>query len=237
MEIAGAGPAAESLRRQVRELSLERVVHLAGRVSEQEKSDLLHRSWLTVVPSQAEGWGITVMEASAAGVPTVAFDVPGLRDSVRDGVTGWLVPPQQALTATIAGALQELTDPARRRRVAGDCRRWADRFSWDASAERLAQVVRSEMGRVAQGPPSRRQTNQLACVAWWPPTEGREVLGHLRKALRITDVITSNENGLTALLVGCDELGATEALKRIAIPPARLRLATTTEQLCGAVEA
>ena len=41
--------------------------------------------------SQGEGWGLCVLEAAALGVPTVAFDVDGLRDAVRDGETGWLV--------------------------------------------------------------------------------------------------------------------------------------------------
>jgi glycosyltransferase involved in cell wall biosynthesis len=233
VEIAGTGPAADALRQQVRDLALEHAVHLPGRVSEQEKSDLLHRSWLTAVPSQAEGWGLTVMEASAAGVPTIAFDVPGLRDSVRDGVTGWLVPPGQTLAETAAGALEQLADPGRRQATATQCRQWAQRFSWDDSAERLASVVISEMGQAARGTRSGRRPNQLAAVAWWPPARGREVADILRKALRITDVITLSDDGLSVLLLGCDELAASRALERIPIPPAWLRLATTTELLCG----
>ena len=105
--------------------------------------------------------------------------------------------------------------------------------SWDASAERLASVVISEMGQAARGTPSRRRPSQLAAVAWWPPAEGREVADIVRKALRITDTVTLSDDGLSVLLLGCDELAASRALERIPIPPARLRLATTTELLCG----
>ena len=124
-------------------------------------------------------------------------------------------------------------DGGRRQAAATECRKWAQRFSWDASAERLARVVISEMGQAARGAPSRRRPSQLAAVAWWPPAEGREVADILRKALRITDTITLSDDGLSVLLLGCDELAASRALERIAISPARLRLATATELLCG----
>jgi hypothetical protein len=55
----------------------------------------------------------------------------------------------------------------------------------------------------------------------------------VRKALRITDMMTLGDDGLSVLLLGCDELAASRALERIPIPPAQLRLATTTELLCG----
>ena len=236
VDIAGTGPARDALRAQVRDLGLDRVVRLPGRVSEQAKSDLLRRAWLTVTPSLAEGWGLTVVEANAAGTPAVAFDVPGLRDSVRDGETGWLVPPGGPLADGLAEALTELARPDRRQLITERCWRWASRFSWDASAERLANVVLSEVARKAQGSPARRGSGQLATVAWWPPSEAPEVREALEKALRITDVITSGKNGLSAMLMGCDELGAVRALQRVPIQPARLRLATTAEILCGTGE-
>jgi glycosyltransferase involved in cell wall biosynthesis len=236
VDIAGTGPARDALLGQVRNLGLDRVVRLPGRVSEQAKSDLLRRAWLTVTPSLAEGWGLTVVEANAAGTPALAFDVPGLRDSVRDGETGWLVPPGRPLAAGLAEALEELAQPDRRQLITERCWQWASRFSWDASAERLANVVLSEVARKAQGSPARRGSGQLATVAWWPPGEAAEVREALEKALRITDVITSDKNGLSAMLMGCDELGAARALQRVPIQPARLRLATTAEILCGTGE-
>lgn len=41
-------------------------------------------------PSLVEGWGLVVTEAAARYTPAIGFDVPGLRDSIEDGVTGVL---------------------------------------------------------------------------------------------------------------------------------------------------
>jgi len=233
VDIAGAGPARDDLLTQVRRLGLEQVVSLPGRVSEQVKSDLLHRAWLTVAPSLGEGWGLTVLEANAMGTPAVAYDVPGLRDSVRDQVTGWLVPAASDLAPPLMKALDELSDAERQHTMADNSREWAGKFSWDASAERLASILVSESTRKDQGNPSRRRAVHLATVAWWPPGDAEVVSELLRKALRITDMISHNEDGLTVLLSGCDEVGAVKAFQRVPIPPKRLRLATTTQALCG----
>jgi glycosyltransferase involved in cell wall biosynthesis len=236
VDIAGTGPARAALLAQVRELGLEQAVVLPGRISEQAKSDLLSRAWLTVAPSLAEGWGLTVLEANTVGTPAVAYDVPGLRDSVRDEVTGWLVPPGPGLAGALINALDELTDPGRQRVIAGQAQAWASRFSWDASTERLASVLLSEVARREQGSPFRRRSVDLATVASWPPDIAGELAPLLRKALRVTDVITCGEDGLRVLLTGCDEVGAARALQRVPVPPATLRLATTTGILCGTGE-
>jgi hypothetical protein len=219
---------------KVRELGLEGAVTLPGRVSDQYKCDLLSRAWLTAVPSLAEGWGLTVLEANAMGTPALAYDVPGLRDSVRDKVTGWLVPPGQGLAEPLTSALEELSDPVRQKVMMEQCQRWARGFSWDDSAERLARVMLSEIMRTEQGSGSRRKACDLNTIASWPPGQiDDDTERRLRKALRVTDVITSGEYGLRVLLVGCDEVGAAAALRRVPVPPARLRLATTADVLCG----
>ena len=63
-----------------------------GFVSEAGKLALLRRAWALVFTSPKEGWGITNLEAAACGTPVIASDSPGLRESVRDGETGYLVP-------------------------------------------------------------------------------------------------------------------------------------------------
>ena len=82
-----------------------------------------------------------MLEAAAAGVPTVAYDVDGLRDAVRDGETGWLVGDGELIEDVTERAVTELADPARRAAVATACRAWAARFSWDASAARMAALI------------------------------------------------------------------------------------------------
>lgn len=75
---------------------------------------LLENSDLLLFPSYREGLPRAVMEAAATGLATVAFDVPGVRDAVKDGVTGYLVPDRdvEAMTERV---IELLEDETRRR--------------------------------------------------------------------------------------------------------------------------
>ena len=232
VDIAGTGPARDSLLTQVRRLGLEHVVSLPGRVPEQVKADLLSRAWLTVAPSLAEGWGLTVLEANALGTPAVAYDVPGLRDAVRDGRTGWLVTPGGGLSTALMGALEELQEPMRRQFLADQAQAWAAQFSWDTSADRFARALLSEIKRGEPRSQSRRAID-LATVATWPSGDLDDVEQRLRKGLRVTDIIDRGTDGLRILLTGCDEIDAAKALRRAKVSPVGLCLATTTSVLCG----
>lgn len=112
-------------------------VSLPGWVSEEEKHRLLAEAWLLLHPASVEGWGLVVMEAAARGTPTIAFDVPGLRDSVVDGHTGMLARSKDEFTA----AWVELSAAADQRRALGRnaCRR-AGEFSWSRTVDRFCEV-------------------------------------------------------------------------------------------------
>lgn len=63
-------------------------IEYLGRVTNEQKLELMQRCQLISVTSLKEGWGLIVTEAASQGTPAVVYDVDGLRDSVRDGVTG-----------------------------------------------------------------------------------------------------------------------------------------------------
>src|SRR5262249_45946948 len=92
LEIAGAGDYRPDLEELARSLDLGGRVKFLGRISEADKLSLLRRSWALVFASPKEGWGITNLEAAACATPVVASNSPGIRESVRDGQTGFLVP-------------------------------------------------------------------------------------------------------------------------------------------------
>jgi glycosyltransferase involved in cell wall biosynthesis len=141
IDVVGRGPALPTLAGQVSAAGLAGVVRLRGFLPEAEKTALVAGSLLHLNTSHGEGWGLCVLEAAALGVPTVAFDVDGLRDAVRDGETGWLVRDGERIEDVTERAVKELADPARRAAVAAACRAWAAMFSWDASAARMAGLV------------------------------------------------------------------------------------------------
>ena len=84
-----------------------------------------------MLPSAAEGFGLVLIEAMAAGVPVVATNVDGIRDVVRDGVSGLLVPvaSPDALAAAISRVCGD--EPLRRCLVAGGAEDVRRRFTWD----------------------------------------------------------------------------------------------------------
>ncbi len=131
--IAGTGDARPELERMARDLGQEAAVQFLGFIPETEKLALLRTAWANVFPSVKEGWGITVIEAAACGTPSIASDSPGLRDSVRDGETGVLVPH-----GDVEALAQRLTsfadDSTLVRRLGEAARRYAETLTWDAAA-------------------------------------------------------------------------------------------------------
>ena len=142
--VAGRGRALDALRALARELGVAERVEFAGYVPEEAKRELLRRAWAHVYVSPKEGWGIANMEAAACGTPSIASDSPGLRDSVRSGETGLLVPHGDV--AALAGAMRSLaTDRPRVERLGAGARAFALTLSWERSAreteDHLRQVV------------------------------------------------------------------------------------------------
>jgi glycosyltransferase involved in cell wall biosynthesis len=142
VDVIGRGPAGAALSAAIGSVpGLGEGVRLHGFLADNDKRDIVAGSLLHLNTSQGEGWGLCVLEAAALGVPTVAYDVEGLRDAVRDGETGWLVRPGEQLADVVERAAKELADPARREQVAARCRDWAARLSWDRSTARMADLV------------------------------------------------------------------------------------------------
>jgi glycosyltransferase involved in cell wall biosynthesis len=144
--VVGAGNAEPAMRSRAQALGLGDSVHFAGFVSQEEKVDWLQRAAVLVQPSRKEGWGLTVLEANACGTPVVATRVPGLRDSVRDGETGLLVPSGDP-AALAAGIAQVLADAELRSRLSHGALTWAARFRWEAVTSALAACLRAAARR------------------------------------------------------------------------------------------
>ncbi|MER5989762.1 glycosyltransferase family 4 protein [Streptomyces viridosporus] len=118
-------------------------VAFAGHVSEAEKHRLLCAAWLLLHPSAVEGWGLVVTEAAARGTPAITFDVPGLRDSVVDGVTGVLARGE----SSFAAAWCTLALSAHRRELMGEAARdRAARFRWDRTVRQFRAVAAEAVG-------------------------------------------------------------------------------------------
>ncbi|MDF3289571.1 glycosyltransferase [Streptomyces silvisoli] len=213
LHLVGDGEARPELEKLVAELGVADAVVFHGRVSRHKRDELVASAWITATASMGEGWGLSVMEAAAAGVPAVAYAVPGLRDTVRPGATGWLVEPDGDLGAALLDALRAVQTPERAEEWAVRCREWAGRFGWDATAGHLLAALTAERQRLRHLAPQRRTVTD-ACALVRLPTAAlaRADLG----ALRATDLVDRSGPDAALLLVGADEQDAEAVVRRIA---------------------
>lgn len=134
LEIAGAGDYRPALERLAASLDLGAQVRFLGFVTEEEKLALLRRSWAVALASPKEGWGLTNVEAAACGTPVVASNSPGIRESVRDGITGFLAPHGDV--AALAAAFGRLAGSAALVQTMGTAARtFAESFTWERTAQ------------------------------------------------------------------------------------------------------
>jgi len=133
LEIAGQGDDRPRLELLAGELGVEGAVRFLGFVTEEEKRRLLRRAWAVVFPSPKEGWGISNVEAAACGTPALASDSPGLRESVRHGETGFLV-PHGDWRGLAERMLTLAADAALVARLGRGARAFAESLTWDRTA-------------------------------------------------------------------------------------------------------
>ncbi len=141
--VGGAGEQRAAIEQAIAARGLGSRVRLLGVLDEQGKRALLERAELFVMPNvavagDAEGFGISVIEATAHGVPVIASDLEGLRDAVVDGVTGRLV------ASGDVDAWRRVVQTARFDR-AEVARQTLARYDWDRLVERYLDFFKSTM--------------------------------------------------------------------------------------------
>jgi glycosyltransferase involved in cell wall biosynthesis len=131
------------LRKKLEKIDIEGVKFF-GKVNEQEKIKLLSRAWILVNPSVREGFGLNVIEANACGTPAIAYNVPGLRDSIINGKTGLLVENGniEKLANTI---IKILEDEIYRKILCVNALEYAKNFSWDITAQGFEEFLKNRM--------------------------------------------------------------------------------------------
>lgn len=150
LEVAGAGDYRPALERLASSLDLGDRVTFLGRISEAEKLRLLRRAWALVFTSPKEGWGITNLEAAACGTAVIASDSPGIRESVRNGETGYLV--RHGDVDALSAAMQRLAaDRSLAERLGAQGRVFATSFTWERAALETAQHLDQVLGQPRHG--------------------------------------------------------------------------------------
>jgi glycosyltransferase involved in cell wall biosynthesis len=150
--IVGDGPLRAALEHRARELGISHAVTFAG--YQEDVVSAYGAMDVFVLPSRDEGYGLVFLEAMAMGVPVVGTRVIGTTDAVEDGVTGLLVPYNDA-PALAQAVLRILGDPELACRLRGTAaervRRGFSRERWTAQVEALYRDLRAARRYPASG--------------------------------------------------------------------------------------
>lgn len=149
LDVVGGGWWHQRLVEHVHRLGISDAVTFHGHIDDATKHQLLQRSWVHLLPSRKEGWGLAVVEAGQHSVPTIGYrSSGGLSDSIIDGVTGVLVDHPGELVDRLD---ELLSDPVLRDQLGAKAQARSVEFSWQQSAEALHTVLRTVQvgGRVS----------------------------------------------------------------------------------------
>ena len=146
LNLVGEGEQRPVVERMVSELGLTRRVHFVGWVARDRIADHYRSADIFVTATTWEGMPNTVLEAMACGLPIVGTQASGLRELVRDGLNGYLVPIKDP--DALVQALARLVDNGyERRRMGRQSRKLAEReFAWEYIAEQYVKVYEEVAG-------------------------------------------------------------------------------------------
>lgn len=160
LHIVGSGDSryTDSLRRLVNKLALREDVTFEGRLSKGDRNRLMSEADALLMASVREGWGLVVTEANSYGTPAIVYDVPGLRDSVRQEQTGLVVGPSPQAMAD--GMVRLWRDATLRARLGEGARTWSQSLTYESAFQALQRETERAVGigsalEPATVPPSR----------------------------------------------------------------------------------
>ena len=113
-------------------------------MSDKAKWEWMNKAWVFLIPSMIEGWGITVTEAALCRTPSVGFNVPGVKDSIRNGETGLLANTESGF---ITHTKRFIQDKPLRKKMGENCAVWSKTLSWDISTLVFKNVIKSELNK------------------------------------------------------------------------------------------
>lgn len=143
--LCGAGPLAETLRREIQRRGLESHACLAGPVPERLKADYYNIADVFLFPSVLEGFGLSLAEAMSCGKPVVAFDNSSISEVVEGGRTGFLVESGDRSEFVRNTALL-LENDSLRAEMGCQARERVERlFRWERAAQQTLDVYRQAL--------------------------------------------------------------------------------------------
>lgn len=140
LDVYGKGPDKEHYLNLIDELELQNHVTIHGYIANDDLPGLLEKFDLYVVPSLEESFGVSAIEAMAMGIPLVTSDADGLKEVVRHGIDGLVVP--KANEHELAKAIVELIDNASlRKKMSLAVRERVELlYNWDDNVDSMIKI-------------------------------------------------------------------------------------------------
>ena len=141
--IGGQGPSEQNIRDIFAKEGLTDRLHMAGVFKGKELVDAYHAMDVFVFASQSETQGMVLDEAMASGVPVVAVDAPGVREVVQNRVNGCLLAHENIDDFVLGLEWIKKQPAAKLKKIKASCRKTADLFSMDKSAQKALEIYSS----------------------------------------------------------------------------------------------
>lgn len=128
------------LKKIVAKYSLSKNVIFFGFVSEKKKMELLKKANILLHASVKEGWGLVVIEAASQSTPSVVYNVSGLRDSVKNGVTG-IVLSANTPEVMAKEAIDLIRNKEKYKSMQRNCLTWASSLRWEKFTKQSLELL------------------------------------------------------------------------------------------------
>jgi glycosyltransferase involved in cell wall biosynthesis len=116
----------EQIKTYSKEIGIYNSISFFGYISENEKFEKLGKAHVLMNPSYLEGWGLVNIEANRMGTPVVAFDIKGCRDSIVNGINGYLSPD-----GNIESMAEKIVKIYEEKNLLESSWKYSNNFEWD----------------------------------------------------------------------------------------------------------
>jgi glycosyltransferase involved in cell wall biosynthesis len=138
LTIAGNGKDRLKVESLINKFNLQNNTTVKGRVDIYELKHLYSSSYITVIPSRYESWGMVSLESQACGTPVVASNIPGLRQTLQHQKSGFLFNNTDELISYISSLLN---NSKMHEQMSHEARRFASGFTWKKQAVRTKKLM------------------------------------------------------------------------------------------------
>ena len=135
-----AGQPVGKFGKKVMKMVGENNIEYLGRISDEEKRELLAKAHLLVSASVKEGWGLVVTEANACGTPAIGYNTDGLRDSIKDNETG-LIACKNNPDSLAEGMVKYFSDELLQKRLSEKAWDWSKKINFTDSYRDFKKIL------------------------------------------------------------------------------------------------